>query len=113
MYEWVEAVEQYKQTSDWEDLKNKAEDEGKDLEEAWEENVETFADWVYCDIEPLVEGWIQRHGCQFTEVLTECLDEQEASGENEDEDEDEDAEADADADEASESWPPIERMDGC
>ena len=69
--------EKYKDTSDWCDLSNKAEEEGKDLDEAWEENVDTFADHVYSDLEPMVEWWIQNHGCQFTETLNDALDSQE------------------------------------
>ena len=78
--EFKQAVEeQYKNTSDWCELSNRADDEGKDLNEAFEENLDTFADHVYSDLVPMVEWWIQNHGCQFTSTLDEALDSQEVS----------------------------------
>ena len=53
-----------------------------------------MADNIYADIDPLVEGWIQRCGCQITEQIKEALEKQDPEEDDDERDEDWDDEED-------------------
>ena len=101
--EFTTAVEMhFIDSSDWNELEEKAKEQKKDIHEAWDTIRDTMGDNVYSDLDPLVEGWMQRHGCQMTEALKEALekqapqeDDEEDLLDDEDEDEWEDLEDDA------------------
>jgi hypothetical protein len=76
--EWEDAVENhYRDSHEWNEVQQEAEAAGKDIEEAWENIKDTMVDNVYSDLDPLVEGWIMRHGCQITNSLRDELESQE------------------------------------
>ena len=68
--EFTTAVETYFiNNSDWNELEREAEEQKKDIHEAWDKIKDTMGDNVYNDLEPLVHGWMERHGCQMKEAL--------------------------------------------
>ena len=82
--EWEAAVENHYQGShEWNEIAEEAKEAGKDIDEAWENIKDTAVDHVYSDLDPLVEGWIMRHGCQFTDMLRDELDSMEPEEEEE------------------------------
>ena len=100
--EFTDAAQNHYQESDgYSDLEATAEEANKNIDDAWESVKDTVADNIYSDIDPLVHGWIQRHGCQITEAIKEALDKQDP-GDDDDDDEDDYDEDEEDMDDDEE-----------
>ena len=101
--EFTTAVENYFiNNSDWNELEQEAEEQKKDIYEAWDTIRDTMGDNVYNDLDPLVEGWMERHGCQMTEALKEALEKQVPEEDDEDDEEWEEEEEEEEEEETDE-----------
>ena len=69
--EWLES------DSDFTDLTVEAEQEHKDIHEAWESCSDQAVDNVSADMCYFVDEWMERHGCQIIEMIKDKLTDQE------------------------------------
>ena len=61
---------------DWHELSEDAESEYKDIDEAWEDAADDAVDAIACDLQTMVEYWLEQHGNQIVDMIREKLDAQ-------------------------------------
>ena len=77
-YEIQSAIEEHlRDMPEYRDLKEEAEAEHKDIDEAWSDASDYATDTVGDDLIYYVQEWMEKHGCQIITMVREKLDEQE------------------------------------
>tara|TARA_Y100001973_G_C5184436_1_gene326892 strand:- start:797 stop:1069 length:273 start_codon:yes stop_codon:yes gene_type:complete len=73
MYDEIADIirEELRYLSFWSDLKERYVASDSVMDEALDEHIDTAVDYVYCDLQPMIEGWLQRHGCQITDLIND------------------------------------------
>ena len=79
-YEIRDLIEQYV-TNECYDAREKARDEHKDLDEAVENIMDQAVDYIECDMQYLVNGWLENHGGQIEEMIEGELNDMESNTE--------------------------------
>ena len=57
----------------WNDLKDKHDTDEYCMDQALEQVIDIAADNIYCDLEPMVNDWLEKYGGQITELMAEPL----------------------------------------
>ena len=61
--------EHFQNTGEWDDLLEKAEAADVDLDEAIGNRIDEMQDYIESDMEYLVIGWLENHGCQLIDLI--------------------------------------------
>ena len=74
MYE-VETIilEKMPNTTHWYDLMYKFNVNTEQMKEALDEVIDEIVDNVLCDLDPMIESYLEKHGSSFTELMGEYL----------------------------------------
>ena len=57
----------------WSDLKAEHDADEYHMDQALEGVIDVAADSIYCDLEPMVNDWLEKYGGQVTELMAEPL----------------------------------------
>ena len=57
----------------WSDLKEEHDADEYHMDQALEGVIDIAADSIYCDLEPMVNDWLEKYGGQITELMAENL----------------------------------------
>ena len=57
----------------WDDLRDAHDTDEYCMDEALESVIDIAADNIYCDLEPMVNDWLEKYGGQITELMAENL----------------------------------------